>query len=93
MLKSAFSDPHSVVFRVWNQLIALLIFVSCIVLALDSIPEVAKAYEYSFSVIEWFSVAIFTIDYLGHMTFSEKNGDMPSRCGALLICFRSCLLT
>jgi voltage-gated potassium channel len=73
MLKSAFSDPHSVVFRVWNQLIALLIFVSCIVLALDSIPEVAKAYEHSFSVIEWFSVAIFTIDYLGHITFSEKK--------------------
>ena len=73
MLKSAFSDPHSMVFRVGNQLIALLIFVSCIVLALDSIPEVAKAYEHSFNLIEWFSVAIFTIDYLGHITFSEKK--------------------
>jgi voltage-gated potassium channel len=73
MLKLAFSDPHSGVFRVWNKLIALLIFVSCIVLALDSIPEVAKDYEHSFSVIEWFSVAIFTIDYFGHIAFSEKK--------------------
>jgi voltage-gated potassium channel len=73
MLKRAFSDPHSAVFQVWNKLIALLIFVSCIVLALDSIPEVAQNYEHTFAIIEWVSVGLFTIDYFGHIIYSEKG--------------------
>ena len=73
MLKKTFSDPHSTSFQIWNKLIALLICVSCVVLALDSIPEVALRYEHYFSIVEWFSVAIFTADYIGHLVYSEKK--------------------
>ena len=73
MMKKAFSDPHSASFQIWNKLIAVLIFVSCVVLALDSIPEVASSYEHGFAIVEWFSVAIFTVDYIGHLVFSEKK--------------------
>ncbi len=73
MLEKTFSDPHSPSFQIWNKLIAVLIFVSCVLLALDSIPEVAEKYQHSFFVVEWFSVAVFTVDYLGHLIYSEKK--------------------
>ena len=73
MLKKTFTDPHSASFQIWNKLIAVLIFVSCVLLALDSIPEVAQQYEHAFFVVEWFSVAIFTADYIGHLVYSEKG--------------------
>jgi voltage-gated potassium channel len=73
MLKRTFTDPHSVTFQIWNKLIAFLIFISCLLLALDTIPEVAANYEHSFFVVEWISVSIFTLDYIGHLTFSEKK--------------------
>ena len=73
MLKQTFTDPHSVTFQIWNKLIAFLIFISCLLLALDTIPEVAANYEHSFFVVEWISVSIFTLDYIGHLTFSEKK--------------------
>jgi voltage-gated potassium channel len=73
MLKQTFTDPHSVTFQIWNKLIAFLIFISCLLLALDTIPEVAANYEHSFFVVEWISVSIFTLDYIGHLSFSEKK--------------------
>ena len=73
MMKKTFTDPHSVSFQVWNKLIAMLIFVSCVVLALDSIPEVAASYEHAFFIVEWVSVTVFTLDYIGNLFFSEKK--------------------
>ncbi len=73
MLKKTFSDPHSFTFQIWNKLIAVLIFVSCVLLALESIPEVAEQYASSFSFVEWLAVAIFTVDYFGHLIYSEKG--------------------
>ena len=73
MLKKTFTDPHSVTFQIWNKLIAFLIVVSCVLLALESIPEVAEHYASSFFFVEWLAVAIFTLDYLGHLVYSEKG--------------------
>jgi len=73
MMKKAFSDPHSASFQIWNKLIAVLIMVSCVVLALDSVPEIAASYAHSFAIIEWVSVAVFTLDYVGQLAFSEKK--------------------
>jgi len=73
MIKQTFSNPNSASFQIWNKLIAVFIFISCIVLALDTIPEVAASYEHGFAVVEWVSVTLFTLDYIGHLVYSEKK--------------------
>ena len=72
-MKNLFTNPNSLGFQIWNKSIAVLIFVSCVLLALDSIPEVAAKYEHTFFIVEWVSVAIFTLDYIGHLVYSEKG--------------------
>ena len=42
-MRNAFTDPHSALFRVWHNLVTVLIFVSCIALALETVPEIGRA--------------------------------------------------
>lgn len=73
MLKSVFAQPASKGFKAWNNLVTLFIFVSCITLAMDTVPDFSQTYHSLFSTIEWVAVAIFTLDYLGNLVFSEKG--------------------
>jgi voltage-gated potassium channel len=73
MIQQFFADPTSKGFKFWNNVVALFIFISCVSLALDTVPDVFDAYESWFTFIEWVSVAIFTLDYLGNLAYSEKK--------------------
>lgn len=73
MLKSVFSQPTSAAFKAWNNVVALFIFISCITLALDTVPDLSDSYHNLFNTIEWVAVVIFTFDYLGNLAFSEKG--------------------
>ena len=73
MVKSIFAEPTSAGFKAWNNLVALFIFISCVTLALDTVPEVFDAYDHVFYVVEWLSVAVFTLDYVGNLMYSEKG--------------------
>ena len=73
MLKAVFSDPASAGFKKWNNLVALFILISCVTLALDTVPEIFDDYDKTFEFIEWVSVGVFTLDYLGNLFYSEKG--------------------
>jgi len=61
-MRNAFTDPHSALFRVWHNLVTVLIFVSCIALALETVPEIEKNHHAALFWVEWLSVVVFTID-------------------------------
>ena len=73
MVRSIFSQPTSAGFKLWNNFVALFIFVSCVTLALDTVQEIFDEYGHVFKVIEWISVGVFTLDYIGNILFSEKK--------------------
>jgi len=73
MVKSMFAQPTSSSFKIWNNLVAVFILLSCISLALETVPELVEKYHPFFNAIEWTSVIIFTIDYFGNLTYSEKK--------------------
>jgi len=73
MLKSVFTQPASPGFKAWNNLVAVFIFVSCITLALDTVPDLSETYHGLFNAIEWVAVVVFTLDYFGNLAFSEKG--------------------
>ena len=73
MVKSIFAEPTSSGFKAWNNLVAFFIFISCVTLALDTVPEVFDQYDWLFNLIEWVSVIVFTFDYIGNLLYSEKG--------------------
>ena len=73
MFKAVFTQPTSSGFKAWNNLVAVFIFISCITLALDTVPDLSESYHSLFNTIEWVAVVIFTLDYLGNLVFSEKG--------------------
>jgi len=72
-IKRIISDPHYRGFRIWHTLVTFFIFGSCITLALETVPEIATPFEQEFAFIEWLAVAVFTLDYLGNLLYSEKG--------------------
>ena len=72
-MRNAFTDPHSALFRVWHNLVTVLIFVSCIALALETVPEIEKNHHASLFWVEWVSVVVFTVDYLANLAFSDRG--------------------
>jgi len=67
-----FHDPSYDLFRKWHSVVNLFIYLSCIAIALESVEELEKAYHQEFMMFEWFSVILFTLDYLGNI-FTSKN--------------------
>lgn len=73
IMQRAFTDPTHTSFRFWHNLVTFFIFGSCISLTLETVPEIASHFEHEFMVIEWVSVIIFTIDYIGNLIYSERG--------------------
>lgn len=72
-LAKTFNDPTQPSFRLWQSTVAIFIFLSCIALAMETVADIEVKYHTEFMIIEWVSVAIFTIDYLGSLFFSEDK--------------------
>lgn len=62
-----FHDPSYDLFRKWHSIINVFIYLSCIAIALESVEELETAYHREFMIFEWFSVGLFTLDYLGNV--------------------------
>ena len=57
-------DTDHQAFKVWTWFINVLIYVSCVAIALESVESVRSEYGTELATFEWFSVAFFTMDYL-----------------------------
>ena len=67
------TDPSHEKFRVWQGFVTSLIFASCIALAVETVPELAHRWQTPLSVLEVISVAVFTIDYVANLLYSESR--------------------
>jgi len=56
-------DTDHLGFKVWTWLINVLIYLSCIAIALESVEPVRAEYGHTLATFEWFSVVFFTLDY------------------------------
>ena len=72
-LYAVFKDPTSFSYIVWANLVNFFIFVSCIGLVLETVEPLATNYSHFLRILEWVSVAFFTLDYLGNLIYSEKK--------------------
>ena len=62
-----FHDPGYKYFIIWHQVVNIFIYLSCVMIALESIEDLDALYHHEFMVIEWISVIFFTFDYLGNI--------------------------
>lgn len=68
-----FTDPKSPSFLRWQRILNLLIFASCISMALETVEPFATTHHTWFVCLEAIAVGLFTIDYLGNLYFSENR--------------------
>ena len=67
------TDPTHETYRIWQSIVTLFIFTSCIALAVETVPEIAENFSKELFILEWISVGIFTIDYLANLFYSEEK--------------------
>lgn len=67
------ADPQHQLFGLWQSVVTVFIFASCITLALETVPELARNYESEITILEWVSVAIFTIDYVANLIHADRK--------------------
>jgi hypothetical protein len=71
-LRQLFSEPKSLIYRNWKVFTNFLIIVSCIAISIETIDSIASKYEFYFKALEYFTVTIFIIDYLGNLVYAAK---------------------
>lgn len=71
-LNAAFKDETSRVYRVVNDVLALITIVSILSLVLETVSSLSD-YRTFFLIIEWGAVIIFTAEYLGRLTVSQPR--------------------
>ena len=67
------TDPSHSKYGAWQTLVTLLIIVSCVSLALETVTGLEQRFQRAFMILETVSVAVFTIDYLAHVMLSERR--------------------
>jgi voltage-gated potassium channel len=84
ILHSLIHDTEHPAFRAWTWVINVLIYMSCVAIALESIEVVRAEYHEELAAFEWFSVVFFTLDYLFNIyTAKNKLGYMTSFWGVV----------
>ena len=73
ILFKIFSEKSSIEFRLWKLAINFIIVISCIEIAIETDANMAKRFDANLILIEYFAVAIFSIDYLGNAFFSRRG--------------------
>ncbi len=64
VLHEGFANEGSPLYQVVNGVIVVLIFVSIISVALESVPSIYLPYRTFFEATEWIIVSLFTLEYL-----------------------------
>ena len=62
-----FHDPAYPMFILWHRVVNFFIYISCVMIALESVEELDALYHHEFMIIEWISVIFFTLDYIGNI--------------------------
>jgi voltage-gated potassium channel len=73
ILGRVLTDPTHEGYRKWQTVVTFFILASCLGLALETVTELADTYHAEFTFLEWLSVAVFTIDYVAHLLYSEQK--------------------
>ena len=60
-------------YKLWQRIVNVFILTSCIGLALQTVPSCLSEYKTIFNILEWVTVAIFTLDYISNLFYSEKK--------------------
>ena len=56
-------DTDHLSFRIWTWLINVLIYLSCVAIAMESVESIRAEYNFELVTFEWISVIFFTLDY------------------------------
>ncbi len=56
-------DTEHQAFKIWVWVINVLIYLSCVAIALESVDSIREELHFELGLFEWFSVLIFTLDY------------------------------
>jgi len=59
--------------RAISRLLILLIIVNLVAAALESVPSLEAQYGRSFAAIEWFSLVVFTVEYLARLWCAAEH--------------------
>ena len=65
-------DTDHAAFKLWTRVINVLIYLSCLAIALESVEAIRADYHVELATFEWFSVAFFTLDYAFNI-YTAKN--------------------
>ena len=68
-----FTDPQAPAFLRWQRILNLLIFVSCIAMAFETVEPFATTHQGWFFKLECLAVAFFSIDYIANLYFAENR--------------------
>jgi voltage-gated potassium channel len=60
-------------FGKWELVIQILIFLCLIVFALETLPNLSATQQFYLKAFEWFSVSVFTVEYLLRTIFSRPR--------------------
>ena len=68
-----FTDPKDPNFLRWQGILNLLIFASCISMALETLEPFASNHQSWFAGMEYLALSFFTVDYLANLYFAENR--------------------
>ena len=73
LLKSLFAEPSTPIYRNWKVFTNFLIIISCIAISIETVESIALKYEHYFKYMEYFTVCIFILDYLGNIAYAKQR--------------------
>jgi len=72
-IRDALDDPKSKWFWYVNDLLAIVTLLSVIMIFLETMPSLTKAYGEGFVIFEYIITAIFTVDYFAHIYVAKRK--------------------
>ncbi len=66
-------DHDHPAFMIWTRSINILIYASCVAIAMESVESIRAEFQHELAAFEWFSVAFFTLDYLFNIYTAKER--------------------
>ena len=73
ILQQAFTEPHSVAYRIVHAIVNLFIFVSCVGMALESVDTLNAQYRDTFYAREIVTFVIFSAEYICNIAYARNR--------------------
>lgn len=70
--RRSIADPHYAGYRLWHNVLTVFVFISCLSLALESVPGYDERFGRLFAVSEWSAVAVFTADAAANIALAPS---------------------